>query len=323
MTAIFKIIIAVFTFFTMLGGMIGGNNSGDTITSYKDRVKSIDVYENTFETALPMTEIYKIIDSHLRSSLPRGKTSKKVLVLGYDGTRADAFSLLDRSQNSSIKTVLAEGGKAYIAYCGGKNYPEFPTQATSTAPGWCSMLTGVWSDVHGITDNDQPKSNDHLTLLTTSVQDGIIDESAFYVSWGGHFSGEDSTYINELRYIEDNGLNVHFKRADDDAGTKANALADISKSECSDFIFTIFEFCDHVGHDTGFDMKSDEYTGAFLEADSTGYDLINAVKARATYATEDWLIVITSDHGGFNTYHGGPTMQERYMFIVTNKDLPA
>ena len=47
--------------------------------------------------------------------------------------------------------------------------------------------------------------------------------------------------------------------------------------------------------------------------------LIEAVKARPTYETEDWLILITSDHGGYVRGHGGSTLMERMMFIVTNK----
>ncbi len=270
-----------------------------------------------------MTAVYKIIDGHLKAPLPAGKTAKKVLVLGYDGARADTLSLLGQNENSAVSAVLEDGGKAYVAYCGGVNYPAFNKQATSTAPGWCSMLTGNWADVHGITDNDQPKSNDHLTLLTTAVEDGTIDESAFYVSWNGHFVGADSTYINEKGYIEEKGLNVHFVDADDDDGTYANVLADIGRPECSDFIFSIFEYCDHVGHDTGFNIQDERYTGAFLAADATGCALLQAVKARPSYETEDWLIVITSDHGGYNKGHGFLTIQERMMFIVTSKDLPA
>lgn len=314
---------AFLTFFMMLYGVIGSMNNGDTVLSYEKRVASVEEYQNTIDTALPMTDIYTIINDHLHSPLPAGKTAKKVLVLGYDGARADTLSLLGQSENSAITTVLDDGGKAYIAYCGGVNYPAFNTQKTSTAPGWCSMLTGQWADVHGITDNSQPKSNDHLTLLTTSVEDGTIDESAFYVSWNGHFIGDDATYINEIGYIEEKGLNVHFVDAGDDDGTYANVLADIRKAECSDFIFTIFEYCDHTGHDTGFNMKDERYTNAFLSADATGYALLQAVKARPTYETEDWLIVITSDHGGYNKGHGFLTIQERMMFIVTSKDLPA
>ena len=45
-------------------------------------------------------------------------------------------------------------------------------------------------------------------------------------------------------------------------------------------------------------------------------EIISAVESRPTYALEDWLIIITSDHGGFNTGHGAFTIQERMTFYV-------
>ena len=43
---------------------------------------------------------------------------------------------------------------------------------------------------------------------------------------------------------------------------------------------------------------------------------INAIKARPTYETEDWLIIITSDHGGIKRNHGKESIQERMTFAV-------
>lgn len=196
------------------------------------------------------------------------------------------------------------------------NYPAINTQDTSTAPGWCSILTGQWADVHGITGNGIEKSNDTLSLLTTSVENGLADSSAFYVSWNGHFNGEDTTYIQEKNYIEEKGLDVTFLDADDDAGTVSNTLADINSADCSDFIFSIIEHPDHAGHDTGFSINNPDYQQAIADSEKDAKSIIDAVEARATYEKEDWLIIITSDHGGYNTGHGAMTIQERMTFIV-------
>ena len=71
----------------------------------------------------------------------------------------------------------------------------------------------------------------------------------------------------------------------------------------------------------GFIMQ--KFTGngiAFLEIDGYGFETIEAIKARDTYDTEDWLIIVTSDHGGIGTGHGGPSIQERMTFVVMNKE---
>lgn len=319
----FNIFWRVISFFATFGmfiyGTFAGTNMNDYMSVYKQNVKSVELYCNDFDYAVPQTEIYDIISEHFESALPEGKTVKKAIVLGYDGCRADALSLINDTDPSAIAYVASEGGTVAICYCGGVNYPRINTQDTSTAPGWCSMLTGQWADVHGVKGNDIPKSNEYLTLLTSLVEDGTIADSAFYVSWGGHFSSENATYINEYNYIAEKGLPVNFLKAGDDDGTYANVINDVTSADCSDFIFSIFEYCDHYGHGTGFCIRNEDYVKGFAESEQAGMNIINAIKARATYAEEDWLIIVTSDHGGYNTGHGGPTMQERYTFIAANK----
>ncbi|MBE6812257.1 MAG: alkaline phosphatase family protein [Ruminococcaceae bacterium] len=310
-------IAAVITFFMMLYGMIAGINFGDTVKKYKENVSSVESYSNTLETAIPQTDIYAMIKNHFEAELPAGKTEKKVIVLGFDGGRADALSLLDGAvENSAISYLLSTDGTAQIGYCGGVNYPKFHKQDTSTAPGWAAILTGQWADVTGVKGNGVPKSNDHLSLLTSLVEDKIIADSAFYVSWNGHFVDDDSTYVNEKQYIADKNLDVTFSDADDDDGTFANTLADVQNADCSDFIFTIFEYPDHNGHDTGFCIENPDYADAFRENDAQCKLIIDAIESRDTYETEDWLIILTSDHGGYNTGHGFLTIQERMTFIV-------
>lgn len=310
----YSVIAGIASLFMMLYGVIGGLNDFDTIPKYEDNVASFEPYENTIETAVPQTEIYNIIREHFNSELPAGKLVKKAIVIGYDGCRADALTLCE--ENGAINKLLSDGGKAYIAYCGGVQYPVFNTQATSTAPGWASILTGQWADVHGITDNDITKSTDTLTLLTSLVEDGLADDSAFYVSWNGHFNSENATYNLEKAYCEEKGLDVKFSDADDDNGTVENTLSDIKSLDCSDFIFTILEHTDHAGHGTGFDLSNPEYVSEFKMAEEEGAGIIDAVESRLTYPVEDWLIVITTDHGGFNTGHGSFTLQERMTFYV-------
>lgn len=311
-----KIICVVATFFMMIYGTFAGTNFNDKTGDYKENISSVEAYSNTLETAVPQTEIYNMIKDHFNTPLAEGKTEKKVLVIGYDGCRPDALTMLDSNAEGGISYLLSTGAEAKLAYCGGVNYPAINTQATSTAPGWCSILTGQWADVHGITDNGIEKSNDHLTILTTLVKDEVIDNSAFYISWNGHFNDEDTTYIQEKNYVEENGIDVTFLDAEDDNGTISNTVADINSADCSDFIFTILEHTDHAGHDTGFSINNPDYQKAFADAEKDGKILIDAVESRPTYETEDWLIIITTDHGGYNTGHGGMTLQERMTFII-------
>ncbi len=290
-------------------------------TGYEETVDAFSIMKNTRQTAIPQTRIHTLLSEHFNSELPEGKTEKKAIVIGYDGCRVDTFSLLDNEHKSAINTLINDGGQAVFSYCGGVNMPEKNTQDTSTAPGWCSMLTGEWADVHGVYKNYQPKQVEPKTLLISLVEDGKIDSSAFYVSWAGHFSKPKATYINELNYIEENKINSKFLRANDDDGTIENVLGDINKADCSDFIFLTLEYTDHNGHGTGFSLDNPNYVNGFYSAEEAGASFIEAIKSRPTYDKEDWLILITTDHGGIRRNHGGPSVQERTTFIVSNKEI--
>lgn len=294
-------------------------DEGDTEELYRQNIASVG-YENTVETAVPQTEIYNIIKEHFESELPEGKTEKKAIIIGFDGCRADVLKEM-QSENSVISAMLQDGASINLAYCGGVNYPAENTQDTSTAPGWCSILTGVWADEHGITANGIQKSLEYKTLLTTLVEDGVIDNSTFITKWKGHFSKKKSTYILEKEYCEENNLNVAFNRCENDEVSYKFTLEEIGKKDCADFIFVIYEPTDSTGHNLGFTINNPEYKEAFKTADNYGYNTLNAIKQRETYATEDWLIIVTSDHGGINTDHGGASIQERMTFIVTNKEI--
>jgi hypothetical protein len=265
--------------------------------------------------------VYKLIKDHFTSELPEGKTDKKVIVIGYDGCRADTLRLMESAQTSAILDLTEKGGETILTYAGGVNYPYLNTQATSTAPGWCSMLTGEWANVHGIRFNMQRKSNDHLTLLTTLVQDGIVDSSAFYISWNGHFGNYFTTYYPEKEFVEENDINTHFVQARNDTETCDNVLADLGQKDCSDFIFTILEHTDHEGHASGFGAWNPKYAKEFFAAESDALQMLSVLRARETFEQEDWLILITTDHGGYNLNHGRCTIQERYTFLTSNKPL--
>ncbi len=292
----------------------------DTVKNYEKRMETIEIYSNTLETAVPQTQVYDMVMDHLKAPLPAGKTEKKVLVLGWDGCRADAMCLTDHRQ--AVNALLADGGKAYIAYCGGANYPAPITQETATMEGWTTMFTGLWgTDGHGVTGFDDVRTAKVNGFLTTAIEDGLIDSSAFCFSWSGHFD----TYKDEIAYDEANRVNAAWlfsegeEGGEGDDGTFQKAMAELQKPDCPDLLFTIFEYCDYYGHTYGFWNDTPQYEEAFRKSNETGKALIDAVKARPSYETEDWLILISSDHGGYVRGHGGDTLMERMMFIVTTK----
>lgn len=293
-------------------------DKNDTEAFYRENISKVE-YENTLETAIPQTALYDVIKNHFTSDLPEGKTEKKAIVIGFDGCRADVLGLV-KEENSAIGTLLSEGASINLTYCGGVNYPEVNTQDTSTAPGWCSILTGQWADVHGITGNDITKSLDTKTLMTSLTEEKIIDSASFITKWAGHFSRKNATYLLEKEYCENNALNVAFNKCKNDEASHALTLEEVSKDDCADFIFVIYEPNDSTGHGKGFSYNNPEYQNAFIQSDSYAYETLSAIRERESYEAEDWLIIITSDHGGIEKNHGGASIQERMTFVVMNAE---
>ncbi len=315
MTLLTKIITAILIIPSLLG--IHSADAKDTEAAYRETVASIG-YKNTIEDAIPQTDLYKMVEDHFSSALPEGKTEKKAIIIGYDGCRADALTLA-QGKDSGIRKMLDNGASVNLVYCGGVNFPEKNTQDTSTAPGWCSILTGQWADKTGITGNGITKTMEYKTLLTSLTEDKVIDSAAFITSWDGHFATDNATYNLEKAYCEENNLDVSFKLCSNDTSSANAAIKNLKEGDCSDFIFAIYEGTDHAGHSFGFSTNNPIYQVGFRINDVLAYRTLNAIEKRETFDTEDWLIIITSDHGGFGTGHGRESIQERMTFIVTNK----
>ena len=309
--------------FGLLPGLFGNYKVDDLDTDeayYARLAEAVDEDALSKSLVAPQTIIYNIVNSHFFAALPEGKTVKKAIIIGYDGCRADALAFREKGA-SGIDELLDNNGSLVYTYCGGAPYPATNTQDTSTAPGWCSILTGKWGSVTGVTANGIVKSNDNLTLLTQLVESGTIKSSAFVTSWSGHFKTDDSTYKLEKEYCESKNLNVSFKLCTSDTGTSSAMLKSVKSKGCPDLLFGIIESTDHSGHSFGFSTNNPVYQLGFKAEDGVAYDIIKAIKARSTYETEDWLIIITSDHGGVGTGHGGASLQERQTFLATNLTL--
>ncbi len=91
-------------------------------------------------------------------------------------------------------------------------------------------------------------------------------------------------------------------------------------AEDPDVIFFTFEFTDHAGHLYGFG-NNNNYKNGSLDADKFGYEIIKTIEARSTYNEEDWLIVISTDHGGKGHNHGGQSVMERSTWLAVNKNI--
>ena len=100
----------------------------------------------------------------------------KVLFIGIDGCRADA---LEVANTPNIDSIIQNG--LYI----NDAISSINGQPTYSGPGWSSMITGVWMNKHGVTDNSFIGSNfeeypPFTTLLENSGEDFYFSS---FVMW--------------------------------------------------------------------------------------------------------------------------------------------
>jgi len=274
------------------------------------------MYANAVRDSIPQTALYGIIMDHFTRARQGG--TPKCLIVGFDGARADALAHILPAE-SGIQALLGGGGRAYRMYTGGD---EGSPQLTDTAPGWATLLTGVWANGpqgSGVTANGVRKPVETPnTVMAELLERGAAKKSAFIVSWDGHFVDDDATYHYDILSAREQGLNAEWITLEGDAQVVRRAMDELRDENGAEIVMVILEHCDSAGHGGGYGNRNPKYVEAFRASDRAALDMIAAVKARPGYDSEDWLILITSDHGGEGTSHGAQSAACRRIFYVVN-----
>ena len=223
---------------------------------------------------------------------------KKVLFIGIDGCRADALEVAD---TPNIDNLIQNGLYENEAIC------SINGQATYSGPGWSSMIAGVWMNKHGVYDNSFNGSNyDEYPPFTTLLEENGNDyHMASFIMWSpihtNIFNG--SMDYNELHSSYDESVAI-------------GAANYLQNTQDIDLLFLDFDHVDHAGHSYGFEPNITNYTNEISDVDSYIGIVLEALENRPTFWEEDWLIIVTSDHGGNYNGHGGQSIEERLIPII-------
>ena len=227
---------------------------------------------------------------------------KKVLVIGIDGLRPDC---LEAASTPSMDFLIKNGAYSNKAYAGGELGTK-TQQPTVSGPGWVSITTGVWADVHGVTNNKFTgyniekaphffkrikEQNEKLYLSSISQWHPINNKILI-----------PSAKADYLHNPLDNGKYVRDK-------TLKNL-----KEHNPDVLFVHFDDVDHAGHAVGYGTDIPKYIKSIEETDENIGHILKEIQSRED---EDWLIIVTTDHGGIRKGHGGQTNDERTIFMIT------
>lgn len=253
-------------------------------------------------------------------------TPKAVLII-VDGIPAD---VLERANTPCIDDIAGKNGYTR-SYVGGEIGGPSETP-TSSAPGYATVITGTWANKHNVYDNDVKDPNYrywdmfriakfHDPSLQTAIFSTWLENRTRLVGDGLPEAGG-----NKLDYHFD-GFELDTERFPHDLfRTYIRDIDELVSDEAARYIeengptlsWVYLEFTDDVGHAFG---DSPQQTHAVGVMDGNIGKIWNAIKRRQEGHDEDWLIIVTTDHGRDaidGKEHGGQSERERTTWIATN-----
>lgn len=235
-------------------------------------------------------------------------SNKHVLVIGIDGVRPDALQV---ATTPNIDQLIANGAVTYDACAGGGlNTPT--QQETVSGPGWSSIFTGVWADKHNVPTNQFAEPNyDEYPHFFARLKEAR--PKAVLASIAAWLPIQSQILSNEDYRFDGIGED----KPELDRSVTANAIEYVSTQDPDVVVFQLGN-TDAAGHEYAFSPDSAGYVKAIETADEQVGAVVDAMRSRPNYAQEDWLVIVTTDHGGTGTIHGGQSLVERTVFIIVS-----
>ncbi|QCX76815.1 phosphoglyceromutase [Streptomyces sp. YIM 121038] len=238
------------------------------------------------------------------SGLARAAAARtpKVLVIGLDGT---LLSRIKDADAPRLKSLMARGVTAPSSI-----YAN-PLAPTMSGPGWATLLTGVWPDKHKVVGNDFAGHDlaRYPDFMTRAEAAKPALRTYAVSSWAP---------LTETIFSPKVDTRVATPSAEYDEGTTKRAVAALTDKD-PDAVFVQLDNIDHAGHGSG--AASRAYLDAIQGADAQVGRILDAVAARPAHGDEDWLVLVTADHGHTDAGgHGGSSRAERQTFLIAVGD---
>lgn len=252
---------------------------------------------------------------------------RKAVFIILDGIPAD---VIERVPTPALDAIAAAGGYAR-AHVGGER--GGPTQTpTISAPGYMSLITGTWAYKHNVWGNNNQSPNYAYWNLFRIVETGdSARRTALFSTWtdnrtvliglgkpeAGAFAIDhvvDGFERDTVAYPHDRESRYIFAI---DERVSREAAAHIA-SAGPDLSWVYLQYTDDMGHAYG---DSEGFYSAVQQADVQVGRIWAAVQQRQALG-EQWMIVVTTDHGrdaATGKGHGGQSDRERTTWIVTNQ----
>ena len=218
--------------------------------------------------------------------------------------------------------------------------PSFPPliithfmQLMCTNDDYCSIFTGVESSKHKVDGNSD------LTQISAPTIFKLVKQ--YYPNTMSKIGASCTWHplITQIINIEDSTTLTESFLAPNDDQMAAKAVEWINNGDL-DFIFVHFDEVDGVGHSIQFDGYNTRYEREVMEVDALIGKLLDAImerrnitseaaandgkdsEAAADNVVEEWLILLSTDHGGKGTSHGPFNLENRRIPLMVASNSP-
>jgi len=222
----------------------------------------------------------------------------KVLIIGIDGTRPDA---LLNATTPNLDDLWKNGAYSFTAKT---------DEISSSGICWTGMMTGVWHDKHKVISNDYKNPNvaEYPHFFRRFKEFDAASKRYSIVHWA------------PLHKILQEGDATNATHVKSDAVVSENAVARLQEEDV-DVLFVHLDDVDHAGHAKGYGAKKPTYLSAIEQADTHVGEIIAGLKKRPNYTKENWLVLVSTDHGGSGYGHGKDIPEHTTIFyIASGKD---
>lgn len=274
----------------------------------------------------------------------------------YDENNFDTNSYnYEVAEYSGLHRLKSQGG-LYMAYAGGEKGKDSQQEA-STCAGFTSELTGGWNTYHGVDLNSDVKKAEADTIMMKYAKKGL--NTGFAFDWGQFFditlqkeveyiiqnpdlpilyrdinrtkaTSKDEIMKNEglTKEKDINAKSIeHYNAVAIDGDLPEHSQYDIamrnhllSRIEADDDIVAgVFHCPDTNGHTTGFSNINGHYLNSVRNANIYLYQILMEIEYRQANLNEDWLVIVTTDHGGNERSHGYQIYENRTTWVACNK----
>lgn len=238
---------------------------------------------------------------------PKADARPKVLLVGWDGVRPD---VLREVPTPNLDALTSAGTFSEEA----RN-----VQPTVSGPCWSSMLTGTRPEKHGVRSNDFSSNRyggypDFLTRIESVRPELNTFAAADWLPLVAQDAGGPLVSEEVDRKVVLNGYDLGWPEADSLA---VEAAVDELRAGDPDALFVYVGAPDEISHEIG--GIGEDYRQSIATADAELGRLLDAIRARPTLSSEDWLVLVATDHGRTASGgHGGDSPEETTVFYLAS-----